>query len=404
MKKLYLIVCLILLINLNIFSALKNDENINILKIIFSSKKVKYSKIFDISFLNTVPEEKIAEVINQYRNKLGELKNVLVDPGQGYILIFEKGKAPAKIVLNKDKLITGFWLGNLIYFEDNLDKIIQEFDDLGGSYSISIIVNNSSEVVRVNENLPLAVGSSFKLVVLKALMKKIETGKASWDSVIKLNENYKSLPSGILQNWPNGTPLTLKSLANLMISISDNTATDLLLNYLGKKNIEKYAPRRTWPFLSTLEFFKLKWGVKKEIQEKFIKGSLKRKRVILKEIASSDKKLIAFNNNPTAVGSIGWLFTTKELNNLIYELRKCDVLGINSGLVNNKNWILAAFKGGSEPGVLQYTHLLKKNDNSDIYAISVTVNNENETLNEQKINELTVRLISLIENGKLKKK
>lgn len=44
----------------------------------------------------------------------------------------------------------------------------------------------------------------------------------------------KSLPGGILQNWPKGAPLTLHTLAGLMISQSDNTAADTLLEILGR--------------------------------------------------------------------------------------------------------------------------------------------------------------------------
>src|SRR5690606_39753601 len=43
-----------------------------------------------------------------------------------------------------------------------------------------------------------------------------------------------SLPTGILQEWPVGTPMTIQSLATLMISISDNTATDVLLRVAGR--------------------------------------------------------------------------------------------------------------------------------------------------------------------------
>src|SRR3546814_1131698 len=38
--------------------------------------------------------------------------------------------------------------------------------------------------------------------------------------------------------WPKDTPVTVQSLANWMISVSDNSATDTLIHLLGRKNIE----------------------------------------------------------------------------------------------------------------------------------------------------------------------
>ena len=54
-----------------------------------------------------------------------------------------------------------------------------------------------------------------------------------------LEAGHISLPSGILQDWPVGTPLTLQTLASLMISESDNTATDALLATVGREAVEE---------------------------------------------------------------------------------------------------------------------------------------------------------------------
>ena len=39
------------------------------------------------------------------------------------------------------------------------------------------------------------------------------------------------------QDWPKGAPVTLHTLATLMISISDNTATDQLIAIVGRDAI-----------------------------------------------------------------------------------------------------------------------------------------------------------------------
>ncbi|NMB11632.1 MAG: serine hydrolase [Firmicutes bacterium] len=52
-------------------------------------------------------------------------------------------------------------------------------------------------------------------------------------SVIELKSDYISLPSGMLQEWPVGSPITLHTLASLMSSISNNTATNALIDVEG---------------------------------------------------------------------------------------------------------------------------------------------------------------------------
>jgi hypothetical protein len=114
-----------------------------------------------------------------------------------------------------------------------------------------------------------------------------------------------------------------------------------------------------------------------------------------------DLNKIKITSTPTLINQIEWFFTTEELCRLIYELKDRDEISINPGLVLKEKWHIVGYKGGSEPGVLQYTHLLQKNENSNIYTISVTVNNEKSNLSEDKITELTTRLISLVEKREL---
>jgi beta-lactamase class A len=64
-----------------------------------------------------------------------------------------------------------------------------------------------------------------------------------WADVVALQEQWRALPSGVLQDWPLGTHLTVESLAVLMISISDNTAADALAGLVGCAEVEQVAPR-----------------------------------------------------------------------------------------------------------------------------------------------------------------
>ena len=108
------------------------------------------------------------------------------------------------------------------------------------------------------------LGSMFKLFVLGALAHQIAAGRVSWNQPLTVTAQLKSLPSGQLQDDPDGTQISVLDTAAKMISISDNTAADMLINLVGRSAVE--AQDRQWsdhaalnvPFLTTREVFILK--------------------------------------------------------------------------------------------------------------------------------------------------
>ena len=77
------------------------------------------------------------------------------------------------------------------------------------------------------------LGSAFKLYVLDALGSAVASGKVHWNQQLTVTAQLKSLPSGQLQNEPDGTRISVQDTAAKMISISDNTAANMLINLVG---------------------------------------------------------------------------------------------------------------------------------------------------------------------------
>ncbi len=50
------------------------------------------------------------------------------------------------------------------------------------------------------------------------------------------------------------------------------------------------------------------------------------------------------------------------------------LVGINPGVVDRRDWVRIAFKGGSEPGVLNLTTMVEARDRK-VYGVAVTWNN-----------------------------
>lgn len=222
-----------------------------------------------------------------------------------------------------------------------------------------------------------------------------------------------SLPSGILQNWPPGSPLTLYTLAALMISQSDNTAADQLLRTLGRYQVEKILPAmghsdpmRNVPFLSTVEMFKLKGGP--EAGKLYLAKDPHTRRVYLEsEISRQSHRHLAPLTRPSYIDRIEWFASAADLCQAMNWIRKQtetgptamarDILAINSGLVvSKKPWHYIGYKGGSETGVLNVTFLLQA-EAGDWYAFAASWNNETQPLDESKFFSLTERIIQLIQ-------
>lgn len=109
----------------------------------------------------------------------------------------------------------------------------------------------------VNAGERLAIASTFKLYILRALVDAITDGSASWDELMAISEAWKSPFGGALADAPVGQLLTLRTLAERMITVSDNTAADHLLHRVGSERVEAVMPAGNAPVLATRELFLL---------------------------------------------------------------------------------------------------------------------------------------------------
>ncbi|MGM0600458.1 MAG: serine hydrolase [Candidatus Rifleibacteriota bacterium] len=412
MKKRYSLVVVVLvfsLFNCQLFAAETAEQAY---QNIFDEKMKleNLEKLFAKSFLDQVPANKILEIVAIYTDSLGNFESLDTSTSP-YTLNFEKGKAASRIGFDKAGKINTLWFGAPEITKDNLENVLKLFKEMPGKISVCLIRNNKEKLIDINSDTPMAIGSAFKIYLLKALVDSISAGKHSWDEVVKLKSSWKSLPSGILQDWPDNSNVTLQTLANLMISISDNTATDHIFNLIGREKLHEVFPESSKPVFNTAEMFKLKLFYP-ELGEKFIKSEYPEKLKILsdlenKEITLDGKtiKMIQEWEKPVKINKLEWLISTDNLCKTIYSLRANKAIQINPahGIVDKKNWHTVGYKGGSEPGVLNYTWVLQTKDRKDFYCLSCTINNSDEPITNANTNfdSVVIRLINLIKNKKI---
>lgn len=82
--------------------------------------------------------------------------------------------------------------------------------------------------IRQDERVPTA--STIKLPIMAAVFSAVAQGKVKWDDASVLREAEKVAGSGVLHEFSDGTRLALRDLVRLMIVVSDNTATNLVLD------------------------------------------------------------------------------------------------------------------------------------------------------------------------------
>lgn len=311
----------------------------------------------------------------------------------------------------------------------SFEDVVSQIEELPGEVSFVVAELPSPQqremklLASHEPELQLALGSAFKLFILGALVEEIEQGKRKWSDVVRIRDEWKSLPSGVLHQWPVGSPVTLHTLATQMISISDNTATDHLLFELGRERVESMLPRmgvgsteKTLPLLSTLEMFKLKSrglaAVRKSYREA---DAAKRREILQKEITPLKRAEIdmsEFGPKPIAVSSIEWFASAREMALVMAWLRDHsrseagiaarEILAVNPGVPSDRaTFSYQGFKGGSEPGVLNLTVLLETPAGA-AYAVVATWNHTKQTVDEAKLLGIVQGTMQLLKKGSTK--
>ena len=85
----------------------------------------------------------------------------------------------------------------------------------------------------LNPDRPFQLASIFKVPVLVTAFRQVDAGRLDLDARHPLRRAHKLIGSGILAQLDEELQPTLRDLLTLMIVLSDNTATDMVLELLG---------------------------------------------------------------------------------------------------------------------------------------------------------------------------
>lgn len=361
---------------------------------IFADKPIEAS-LFSSQFLGQVSITQIQKIVDDLKVSLGTLKSINVSNGSGTI-DFEKGELPVSISLDQQGQISTLWFSAPHFKIVSLDETVKGLhENAVGKTSLLVVVDNKPIVVE-NDKTPMAVGSTFKLLVLKAYEDAIKKGELKRETIVSLKEKNRSLPTGVLQNLPAGTPVNLELLAQLMIQISDNTATDSLIEVLKKPRIEALSPRNS-PMLTTRELFQLIDSSNEQLRNKFKTGTKSARLEVLSELDKLPLPSVSSIGKSATWQDAEWYMSANEICPLLESVQ--DAPALNSSLnplFKNLNWQKIGFKGGSEYGVINFSVIGNTQKGHKVCAVFTA--NGNEPQPESKLAILFTSLLQAVDS------
>jgi Beta-lactamase enzyme family/ORF 12 gene product N-terminal len=270
---------------------------------------------------------------------------------------------------------------------------------------VADVSNGSCRTVHsIDPGTAAPIGAAFKLYVLAALGHAVASGTVRWNQPLTVTAQLKSLPAGELQNEPDGTQVSVLNTAVAMVSLSDNTATDMLINLVGRSAVEDALtttgmadPALDRPLLTTREIFVLKLRQWPALAERYISANEPSRRTLL--ASTVDRAPLP------AVAAAGSWIAPRDINSLEYFASASDIcrayaslatLAARPGLspigqvlalnddslaLDPAQWKTTWFKGGSEPGVLTMAYLATTRTGHS-YVVTVLAEDPSQPIDE----------------------
>jgi hypothetical protein len=281
----------------------------------------------------------------------------------------------------------GFELGELVDPPVSLSQVAEQVDGFGSSSALLVAEIDDGGVCRpitaLNEESAMPLGSVFKLYVLGAVATAVDEGSLGWEDPVVIRDELDSLPSGVTQDEPDGSTISVSGLASRMISISDNTATDHLIDLVGREQVEGALaafghsdPTITVPFLTTRELFILRMDP--ELLERYSNADESGRRALLAEEIAGRPLPTGDWTEPREVTTVEWFATPTDICQALVALDDLgddpDLAPVRTIMTSQEDLPIETdfarllYKPGGEPGV-QFDAWLAVTDAGRRYAV-----------------------------------
>lgn len=120
--------------------------------------------------------------------------------------------------------------------ENKIENIVEESS---ANISVSFYDLDQGEGFSINGDEKVPSASMIKFLILLKALDECDKGKINLEDTIRLDDYEKVDGSGILKELSRDHKFSIRELLTLMIIVSDNTATNILIDLLGMEEINK---------------------------------------------------------------------------------------------------------------------------------------------------------------------
>jgi len=351
----------------------------------------------------------------------------------GFVALGSKFADPGIDQLSVSPFGTG--QGSVVRLEHqnlNLSQAADEFLTMSSQPALLVArIDSSDQCVVVegrNETAARATASIFKIWVLGGVAGAVESGAVAIRQILPRTDDEEA-PGGPVADEPNNTPFTVMELAELMLGISDNTATDLLHEFVGRDALDAIPaafghaqPGLLRPFLNISETFHLLFSVPFAEVNGYLNGSESAQADFVTDTLEPLGSFAANGggfNNADLTTTVTWRASPLDICNAFARHRTWTVgsdeallveraLGAGAAQPNIRNeWDRVWYKGGnlvveSDPGnpgfeqvVLTHAWLLE-NEGSDPWVVVALSNGPTDDIDGFDVQSITGRILEIL--------
>ncbi len=120
-----------------------------------------------------------------------------------------------------------------------IGEIEREFADFAGTGGVAVKHLGTGEEIRVNADELTATASTIKVPILIELFRQVEAGEVRLEDRLAVTEATRAPGSGVLRELSMGVELSVRDHATLMIVVSDNTSTNVLIDLVRMERVNR---------------------------------------------------------------------------------------------------------------------------------------------------------------------
>jgi beta-lactamase class A len=121
------------------------------------------------------------------------------------------------------------------------DALRARIADFQGTVSLYAKNLDTGASVGIRETMPVRTASTIKLPIFLAVTDQVAAGKAKWDELLTITAKDKVSGSGVIgAEFSDGVQLPLRDVVHLMIVLSDNSATNMILERFTADAVNAY--------------------------------------------------------------------------------------------------------------------------------------------------------------------